>query len=73
MRRQFTKDKMRIQWHPAFCFAMQVELETYTEVLAYTMELLLGKKPMQMDLMITKKDSSVNIRKNIGKKMNLSE
>lgn len=60
-------NKMKVQWHPAFCSVMQIELEAYGENLQYIPEYLLGKKPMQMDLLITKTDAIKVITKNIGR------
>jgi len=56
----------RIQWHPAFYAALQIELEKDREQLVFEEEHLLGKKPMQIDTVVIKKKKDINIQKNIG-------
>mgnify|MGYP006968291364 CR=1 FL=1 len=36
-----------IQWHPAFCSAMELELREYKEYLTYEREHNLGKMPLK--------------------------
>lgn len=60
-----TKDG-RVQWHPAFAAALRIEFETELDELDIQDEHLLSKKPMQIDVLIVKKDKGTRIRKNIG-------
>ena len=56
----------KIQWHPAFDAALQIELEAEAEYLEFEPEHLLSKKPMQIDVLVKNK-KDVKIKKNIGK------
>ena len=56
----------RIQWHPAFCSALQIELADDAGALEFHPEYLLSKKPMQIDILVIKKDSGYHVRKKIG-------
>lgn len=55
-----------IHWHPAFCAALQIELEEDSRRLRFEEEYLLGKKPMQIDVVVLKKQRDVKLQKNIG-------
>ena len=57
----------KIQWHPAFDAALQIELEDEAEYLEFEPEHLLSKKPMQIDVLV-KNEKDVKIKKNIGNK-----
>lgn len=57
---------IHIQWHPAFDAALKIELHDYEDILSFESEHLLSKKPMQIDLLIIKKQSHIHIHKNIG-------
>ena len=57
----------RLQWHPAFYASMQIELEDERENLIFENEHQLGTKPKEIDVLIVKKESSVPVRKNIGR------
>lgn len=57
----------RTQWHPAFCSAMRLELIENKADLDYTNEYNLNSKPIQMDLLVIKKSSDVEIKNEIGK------
>ena len=68
--------KKLLQWHTAFYAGIQIELEEEAEQLLFENEHMLGTKPLQIDVLITKKNAEVNIRKNIGqifRKYNLIE
>lgn len=68
--------KKLLQWHAAFYAGIQIELEDEAENLVFENEHMLGTKPMQVDVLITKKDAEKSIQKNIGKifrKYNLIE
>lgn len=56
----------KLQWHPAFQAAMRIELAENIEFLDFHDEHLLGKKPMQIDLLIIKKQPEIHIAKKIG-------
>ena len=56
----------KIQWHPAFDAALQIELEDEAEYLEFEPEHLLSKKPMQIDVLV-KNEKDVKIQKNIGR------
>jgi hypothetical protein len=45
----------KIQWHPAFDAALQIELEDEAEYLEFEPEHLLSKKPMQIDVLVKNK------------------
>lgn len=57
----------RLQWHPAFFASMQIELEAERENLIFENEHQLGTKPKEIDVLIVKKESSIPVRKNIGR------
>lgn len=56
----------KIQWHPAFDAALQIEFGEEAEYLEFDSEHLLSKKPMQIDVLIKNK-KHVKIQKNIGR------
>ena len=56
----------RLQWHPAFYASLQIELADEAEYLEFECEHMLSSKPMQLDVLIIKKDCEHKIRKNIG-------
>lgn len=60
-----TKDH-KIQWHPAFDAALQIELGEETKYLIFEPEHLLSKKPMQIDVLV-KNEKNIKIKKNIGR------
>ena len=53
----------KIQWHPAFDAALQIEFGEEAEYLEFDSEHLLSKKPMQIDVLI-KNEKHVKIQKN---------
>lgn len=63
----FFDDQVRIQWHPAFCSAIRLELRENKTDLEYENEHNLGKKPLQIDLLVIKKSDDVVIQNDIGK------
>lgn len=60
-------NERKTQWHPAFCSAIKLELRDDAEYLEYTNEYNLNTKPLQMDLMIEKKEKNIEIKNEIGK------
>lgn len=68
--------KKLLQWHAAFYAGIQIELAEEADNLLFENEHMLSTKPMQVDVLITKKDAKKSIRKNIGqifRKYNLIE
>ena len=59
--------ELKTQWHPAFVSAMKLELIEDAEYLDYTTEYNLNTKPLEIDLLIVKKEKDVEIRNEIGK------
>ena len=55
------------QWHPAFCGATEWELRENKTDLEFDREYNLSKKPLQMDMLIIKKEKDVEIKNEIGK------
>ncbi len=58
--------KTKIQWHPAFASAMDLELSQNREDLIYEREHNLNTKPLEIDLLVIKKEHSVRIINEIG-------
>ena len=61
------KKKSVIYWHPAFFADIQIELKDEADKLTFENEHHLSKKPMQIDVLIIKKEKAGQIRKNIGR------
>ena len=61
------KEEKLLQWHAAFFADLQIELTEEAEYLTFENEHMLGTKPMQLDVLIIKKNSERQIRKNIGR------
>lgn len=59
--------KKLLQWHPAFFAGIQIEFEEESEHLIFESEHMLGTKPMQIDVLIIKKNTKKRLRKNIGR------
>lgn len=57
---------MKIQWHPAFVAAMNLELKRYRDDLIFHKEYNLNTKPLEIDLLIIRKDASTQISNEIG-------
>ena len=57
----------KIQWHPAFCAAAELELRLNKADLEFKREYNLSKKPLQMDLLIIEKRKNVQIQNEIGR------
>ena len=58
-------EKQPLQWHPAFCSILQIELEG--EPLIFQNEYNLTRKPLQIDVLIIKKTSNKQVKKSIGR------
>ena len=62
-----TKNKKeKLQWHPAFCSATELELREDKENLEFIREYSLSQKPLQIDLMVIKKKPGIKIKNEIG-------
>lgn len=57
----------RIQWHPGFVAAMNLELAQNRNDLIFQKEYNLNTKPLEIDLLIIKKEPAVEITNEIGK------
>lgn len=55
-----------IQWHPGFVAAMNLELTENRDALIFEKEYNLNTKPLEVDLLVIKKDASVHIQNEIG-------
>ncbi len=55
-----------IQWHPAFCSALELELRKYKKYLIYEREHNLSKMPLKIDLLVIKKKENIIIKNEIG-------
>lgn len=62
-----TQEKRAVQWHPAFFAGIQIELEEDRENLIFESEHQLSKKPMEIDVLVIKKEKELSVRKNIGR------
>ena len=60
-------ERQLLQWHPAFCAGVQIELAEAGAELTFIREYQLGRKPKQVDLLVIKKEGTQRIRKNIGR------
>lgn len=54
-------------WHPAFYADIQIELKDDADNLIFENEHQLSKKPMEIDVLIIKKEKDRPVKKNIGK------
>ena len=54
-----------LQWHPAFCSSLQIELKG--EPLQFMNEYNLTRKPLQIDVLVIKKTAARTVQKSIGK------
>ena len=56
-----------LQWHPAFYASLQIELAEDAPMLTFENEHLLSTKPIQIDVLIIKKQPDYKVKKNIGR------
>lgn len=56
----------KIQWHPAFCAVMELELSADRARLEFDREHNLSKEPLRIDLLVIKKNSTDVIKNEIG-------
>lgn len=67
---------LTLQWHPAFYAGIQIEFENEASELIFQNEYQLGTRPKEVDVLIIKKRSEYQVKKNIGRffrKYNLIE
>ena len=57
----------KLQWHPAFCSALRLELLEDAENLEFTDEFQLTEKPLQIDCTVVKVKKDCKIKNEIGK------
>lgn len=57
----------KIQWHPAFCSAVRLELAEDRKDLEFYNEFNLNSKPLQADLLVINKQGQDEIKNTIGK------
>lgn len=60
-------EKIKIQWHPGFVAAMDMELREDREILKLKSEHNLNRKPLAIDLLVIKKEPYGEIHNEIGK------
>lgn len=58
--------EVKLQWHPAFVAAMDLEFEYNRADLIFEKEYNLNTKPLEIDLLVIKKDASTRIESEIG-------
>lgn len=56
----------KIQWHPGFVAAMDLELADNRADLVYEKEYNLNTKPLEIDLLVIKKDSDIRTANEIS-------
>ena len=61
------ENEKKRQWHPAFFAGMQIELKEDADKLTFEQEHYLSSKPLQIDILIIRKNSKDRIQKNIGR------
>ena len=61
------EETKNLQWHPAFYAGIQIELEEERDKLIFENEHQLSTKPLEIDVLIIKKQEGVQIQKNIGR------
>ena len=55
-----------IQWHPAFCSAVELELRENKKDLKYEREHNLSKMPLRIDFLVIRKKQNAIIKNEIG-------
>ena len=61
------KKSQKLQWHPAFCSALRLELLEDAENLEFTDEFQLTEKPLQIDCTVVQVKKNCRIKNEIGK------
>jgi hypothetical protein len=57
----------KIQWHPAFCSAAELEFRADRNSLEFYPEKNLSRRPLEMDLLIIRKNRDISLQNEIGK------
>jgi hypothetical protein len=57
----------KIQWHPGFCGAAELELKANKNELEFEREYNLSKEPLRVDLLIVKKCADIVVENEIGR------
>ena len=57
----------KVQWHPGFVAALDLELRDYREFLQFEKEYNLNTKPLEIDLLVIKKNAEIQIDNEIGR------
>ena len=60
-------NEIKIQWHPGFVAAINLELAENRDDLIYEKEYNLNTEPLEIDLLVIKKDKDVQIANEIGR------
>ena len=60
------EENKKIKWHPGFYAGIEYELREYREILEFDREHVLSKEPVQMDMLIIKKNTEMVIDQAIG-------
>ena len=60
-------ENKKIQWHPGFYAATEIEMRQNRKDLEFHREYNLSKKPLQIDLLIIEKLNDVQIQNEIGR------
>ena len=58
--------KEKLQWHPAFCSATELEFREDRDNLEFLREYPLSKQPLKIDLTVIKKKPGIKIKNEIG-------
>lgn len=66
-RKDWRMSDTKIQWHPGFVAAMNLELGENRADVIYEKEYNLNTKPLEIDLLVIKKDPGVQMVNEIGK------
>ncbi len=67
MDKKSQNERKLLQWHPAFYAGLQIEFQEEIDNLLFENEHQLSKKPMEIDVLVIKKNNEKPIRKNIGR------
>ena len=67
MKESIKVDEERTYWHPAFCGATEWELKQNKDDLSFDPDHTLSQTPIQMDMLVIKKNPSAVIENEIGK------
>ena len=64
-------ERQLLQWHPAFCAGVQIELAEAGADLTFIREYQLGRKPKQVALLVIKKEGTLLLLNRLPEKENL--